>query len=62
MVLSLPNSSTKQLTTEKLLKTNGPNSLFSQVYRQVDTIKYPALAATKTNCKKNGREFYKGDG
>jgi gamma-glutamyltranspeptidase/glutathione hydrolase len=44
MALSLPNSSTKQLTTD-FYKTNGPNSLFSQVYRQV-MIKYPALAAT----------------
>jgi gamma-glutamyltranspeptidase/glutathione hydrolase len=45
MVLSLPNSSTKQLQ-RNFYKTNGPNSLFSQVYKAGDTIKYPALAAT----------------
>jgi gamma-glutamyltranspeptidase/glutathione hydrolase len=35
---------------ETFIKTNGPNSLFSQVYKAGDTIKYPA--ATKTIAKK----------
>ena len=44
------------------IKTNGPNSLFSQEYKAGDTIKYPALAATLGRIAKNGRdEFYKGE-
>ena len=47
---------------ETFVKTNGPNSLFSQVYTAGDTIKYPALAATLKRIVKNGRdEFYKGE-
>jgi gamma-glutamyltranspeptidase/glutathione hydrolase len=44
------------------IKTNGPNSLFSQVYKAGDTIKYPALAATLQRVSDNGRdEFYNGE-
>jgi len=44
------------------IKTNGPNSLFSQEYKVGDTIKYPALAATLQRISDNGRdEFYKGE-
>jgi gamma-glutamyltranspeptidase/glutathione hydrolase len=44
------------------LKANGPNSLFSKEYKENDTIKYPALAATLKRIAKNGRdEFYKGE-
>ncbi|MEZ7506030.1 gamma-glutamyltransferase [Flavobacterium sp. Arc2] len=47
---------------ETFIKTNGPNSLFSQVYKAGDTIKYPALASTLKRIVKNGRdEFYKGE-
>jgi gamma-glutamyltranspeptidase/glutathione hydrolase len=47
---------------ETFIKTNGPKSLFSQVYKAGDTIKYPALAATLKRIAKNGREeFYKGE-
>jgi gamma-glutamyltranspeptidase/glutathione hydrolase len=47
---------------EIFIKTNGPNSLFSQVYKAGDTIKYPALAATLKRIVKNGRnEFYEGE-
>lgn len=47
---------------ETFLKTNGPKSLFSQVYKAGDTIKYPALAATLKRIAINGRdEFYKGE-
>jgi gamma-glutamyltranspeptidase/glutathione hydrolase len=47
---------------ETFIKTNGRNSLFSQVYKAGDTIKYPALAATLKRIAKNGRdEFYKGE-
>lgn len=44
------------------LKANGPNSLFSKEYKENDTIKYPALAATLKRISQNGRdEFYKGE-
>lgn len=44
------------------LKSNGPNSLFSKKYKENDTIKYTALAATLKRIAKNGRdEFYKGE-
>ncbi|TRX01543.1 gamma-glutamyltransferase [Flavobacterium gawalongense] len=44
------------------IKSNGPNSLFSKEYKENDTIKYPALAATLKRIAKNGRdEFYKGE-
>ncbi|NGY38794.1 gamma-glutamyltransferase [Flavobacterium sp. XN-5] len=47
---------------ETFIKTNGPKSLFSQVYNVGDTIKYPALAATLKRIAINGRdEFYKGE-
>jgi gamma-glutamyltranspeptidase/glutathione hydrolase len=44
------------------IKANGPNSLFSKVYKVNDTIKYLALAATLKRISKNGAaEFYKGE-
>jgi len=44
------------------IKTNGPNSLLSAIYKVGDTIKYPALAETLKRIAKNGRdEFYKGE-
>lgn len=44
------------------IKTNGPNSLHSKVYKAGDTIKYPAFAETLKRIAKNGRdEFYKGE-
>ncbi|EIA07175.1 gamma-glutamyltransferase [Flavobacterium frigoris] len=44
------------------IKTNGPNSLFSQEYKAGDSIKYPALAATLQRVSDNGRdEFYNGE-
>jgi gamma-glutamyltranspeptidase/glutathione hydrolase len=44
------------------IKANGPNSLFSKVYKVGDTIKYLALAETLKRISKNGRdEFYKGE-
>ncbi|UQD57148.1 gamma-glutamyltransferase [Flavobacterium sp. K5-23] len=47
---------------ETFIKTNGPNSLFSKVYKVNDTIKYPALAATLKRIALNGRdEFYSGE-
>jgi len=47
---------------EAIVKVNGPNSLFSNVFKENDTIKYPALAATLKRISKNGRdEFYKGE-
>ena len=46
----------------ELIKINGPNSLLSTVFKENDTIKYPALAATLKRISKNGRdEFYKGE-
>ena len=44
------------------IKRNGTNSLFSKVYKENDTIKYRALAATLKRIAKNGRnEFYRGE-
>lgn len=47
---------------ESILKINGPTSLVSGLYKENDTIKYPALAKTLKRIQKNGRnEFYKGE-
>ena len=47
---------------EAIVKVNGPNSLFSKLFQEKDTVKYPALAATLKRIAKNGRdEFYKGE-
>ncbi|PVX47838.1 gamma-glutamyltranspeptidase/glutathione hydrolase [Flavobacterium sp. 103] len=44
------------------IEANGPNSLFSKVYKVGDTIKYLALAETLKRISKNGAaEFYKGE-
>lgn len=44
------------------IKANGPNSLFSKVYKVGDTIKYLALAETLKRISKNGvAEFYNGE-
>lgn len=44
------------------IKSNGKNSLFSKTYKENDTIKYIALAATLKRIAKNGRdEFYQGE-
>ena len=46
----------------ELIKINGENSVLSAVYKEKDTIKYPALAATLKRIAKNGSdEFYKGE-
>ncbi|WP_026709012.1 gamma-glutamyltransferase [Flavobacterium frigidarium] len=47
---------------DALNKYNGPNSVLSKTYKEQDTIKYPALAATLKRISENGRdEFYKGE-
>jgi len=47
---------------EAIVKVNDPTSLFSKLFKENDTIKYPALAATLRRISKNGRdEFYKGE-
>jgi gamma-glutamyltranspeptidase / glutathione hydrolase len=47
---------------EAIVKVNGPNSLFSKLFQEKDTVKYPALAATLKRIATNGRdEFYKGE-
>jgi gamma-glutamyltranspeptidase / glutathione hydrolase len=47
---------------EAIIKVNGPNSLFSKLFQERDTVKYPALAATLKRIATNGRdEFYKGE-
>jgi gamma-glutamyltranspeptidase/glutathione hydrolase len=44
------------------IKENGPNSLFSQVYKANDTIKYRALANTLKRISQYGKEeFYTGE-
>jgi len=46
---------------ESILKVNGENTKFATIYKQNDTIKYPALAETLKRIAKNGKkEFYKG--
>ncbi|OOV25949.1 gamma-glutamyltransferase [Flavobacterium sp. LM5] len=46
---------------EEIIKVNGTNTLFAQPFKEKDTIRYPALAATLKRIAKNGRdEFYKG--
>ena len=47
---------------EAIVKVNNSKSLFYKVFKEKDTIKYPALAATLKRISKNGRdEFYKGE-
>lgn len=47
---------------EAIVKVNSANSLFSSIFKENDTIKYPALAATLKRISKNGSdEFYKGE-
>lgn len=46
---------------EEIIKVNGTNTLLAKPFKEKDTIKYPALAATLKRIAKNGRnEFYKG--
>lgn len=46
---------------ESILKVNGENTKFATIYKQNDTIKYPALSETLKRIAKNGKkEFYKG--
>lgn len=45
-----------------IIKANGENTKFATVFKQNDTIKYPALAETLKRIAKNGKEeFYKGE-
>ncbi|SHG30266.1 gamma-glutamyltranspeptidase / glutathione hydrolase [Flavobacterium micromati] len=47
---------------ETFVKRNGANSLFSKIYKENDTIKYAALAATLKRIAINGKdEFYSGE-
>ena len=47
---------------EAIIKVNSSKSLFYNIFKENDTIKYPALAATLKRISKNGRdEFYKGE-
>ena len=62
-VVVTPNQA-KSLATYRAVfsKENGPNSLFSQVYKANDTIKYIALANTLKRIARNGKEeFYTGE-
>ena len=46
----------------RFLKANKDSILFNKKWKENDTIKYTALAATLTRIQKNGRdEFYKGE-
>lgn len=46
---------------DAIVKANGPNTLMAGKFKENDTIKYPALAATLKRILKNGKnEFYKG--
>jgi len=47
---------------ETFISKNGANSLFSKIYKENDTIKYAALAATLKRIASNGKdEFYSGE-
>ncbi|CAM3408732.1 gamma-glutamyltransferase [Flavobacterium chungbukense] len=47
---------------DKIVKINGENSPASKIFKENDTIKYPALAKTLKRIQKKGRnEFYKGE-
>ncbi|RZJ54437.1 MAG: gamma-glutamyltransferase [Flavobacterium sp.] len=47
---------------ESIVKINGESSDASRIFKENDTIKYPALAKTLRRIQKNGRnEFYKGE-
>ena len=47
---------------DKFIEVNGDSTKFAEVYKENDTIKYPALAKTLSSIAKNGRDgFYKGD-
>lgn len=46
---------------ESIIKANGDTTKFASVFKENDTIKYPALAETLKRIAKNGKEeFYKG--
>jgi gamma-glutamyltranspeptidase/glutathione hydrolase len=46
---------------DAIIERNGKNTLLATVYKENDTIKYPALVETLKRIQKNGRdEFYKG--
>jgi gamma-glutamyltranspeptidase/glutathione hydrolase len=45
-----------------IIKANGDKTKFATVFKENDTIKYPALAETLKRIAKNGKEeFYKGE-
>jgi len=47
---------------DAIVKVNGETTLLAANFKENDTIKYPALAATLKRISKNGRsEFYKGE-
>ena len=47
---------------ESIIKANGSSTKFATVFKENDTIKYPALAETFKRIAKNGKaEFYKGE-
>ncbi|HCF03538.1 gamma-glutamyltransferase [Flavobacterium sp.] len=47
---------------ESIIKANGSSTKFATVFKENDTIKYPALAETLKRIAKNGKaEFYKGE-
>lgn len=47
---------------ESIIKANGSSTKFATVFKENDTIKYPALAKTLKRIAKNGKaEFYKGE-
>lgn len=47
---------------ESIIKANGNTTKFATIFKENDTIKYPAFAETLKRIAKNGRaEFYKGE-
>lgn len=47
---------------ESIIKANGSSTKFAAIFKENDTIKYPALAETLRRIAKNGKaEFYKGE-
>ena len=61
VVVTKKQEKSLNLYRESIIKANGATTKFASVFKENDTIKYPALAETLKRIAKNGKEeFYKG--